>query len=295
MSGDLAARIESWQPAPVESSDLLAVQRARDLANTLSLPPAQFPQDNGPLPLLWHWVYFQSWPGGEDVGDDGHPREGNFIPPLPHRRRMWAGGRLDVVRPLTIGAVARRRSSLACVRVKIGRTGELLVVTVRHELCQDDVVCLVEEQDVIYRRAATHAAAPTPAAVPGTTEPPGAVDEPVTHSWMQSLRPDPVLLFRFSALMANAHRIHYDEPYARAVEGYRGVVVHGPLLAITMAQLVRAHDVREVRSFSYRLVSPAFVNERLWVKGSLPSPGEASLAVSDQSDRPHATGRATFA
>jgi 3-methylfumaryl-CoA hydratase len=178
-----------------------------------------------PLPPLWHWLTLLDHPAQSEIGADGHPAGGPFLPPIPGRRRMLAGGRLRQTAPILIGAELSSRSSVAGVSVKSGRSGELAFVTVRHELAVGGTAAGVEEQDVVYRSEPEGGA---PRAIPpAETGVPGPAGE-----WRMELATGPVLLFRFSALTYNGHRIHYDRPYATQVEGYPDLVVHGPLLAL---------------------------------------------------------------
>ncbi|MEU1181117.1 hypothetical protein ABZ464_26420 [Streptomyces sp. NPDC005820] len=282
----LASHVESWHPGPVTDEDALPPGPAAALSALLDLPgPAAACGE--PLPPLWQWLYFLHWPAQRALGPDGHLRDGRFLPPLPDRRRMFAGGRCEIGEPLRLGEPAERVSSLTAVTPKRGRSGELLFVTERQEFRQHGRVCLVEEQDIVYRSGdgppPSH-----PAAVDGT-----AVPEP-EGPWHTRLRPEETLLFRFSALTANAHRIHYDTPYCRDVEGYPGLVVHGPLLALLMLELVRRDaPERRVRSLSYRLHRPAFAGEHLLADGT-PDGDRARLRVATHREARHADAEVTF-
>ncbi|GAA2931995.1 hypothetical protein [Streptomyces mexicanus] len=278
--------VESWSPQPVTEDDVLSPAPVAALSAVLDLPePAAGPGD--PLPPLWHWLHFLRWPAQRDLGEDGHPRHGHFLPPVPRRRRMVAGGRREVTAPLRIGEPARRVSGLGTVATERGSTGELLFVTVRSTYLQRGRTCVVEEQGLVYRSG--RGAGQHPATLDTSTEPDS--DEP----WQRALRPDPPLLFRFSALTANAHRIHYDAPYARDEEGYPDLVVHGPLLVLVMLELARRHAPdRTVRSVSYRLRRPVFVGARLLASGT-PTAGTAALRIATHREPRHATAEVTFA
>jgi itaconyl-CoA hydratase / mesaconyl-C4 CoA hydratase len=282
----LSTYVESWTPGPVEEEDPLGAGPAAALSAVLNLPdPAH--KAGEPLPPLWQWLYFLNWPAGQELGADGHPSNGRFLPPLPHRQRMWAGGRCAITEPLRLGEPAERVSSLASVTAKRGSTGEMLFVTERREFRQRGRTCLVEEQDIVYRSgrsAGQHPSVVDESARPHEGEP-----------WQLSLRPDPALLFRFSALTANAHRIHYDAPYCRDEEGYPGLVVHGPLLALLMLELARRHAPdRQVRSLSYRLRRPVCAGEHLVACGT-PRGDRAELRVSTRREERHAEAEVTFA
>jgi hydroxyacyl-ACP dehydratase HTD2-like protein with hotdog domain len=264
----------TWRPVPEQAADALDPGPTAALSAVLGLPgPAA--NAGEALPPLWHWLHFLRWPPQRELGTDGHPRDGHFLPPVPRRRRMFAGGRLDVRTPLTLGRSAGLTSRVSAVEAKEGRSGPLLFVTVRSEYRQGGELCVTEEQDLVYRSGG---AAPVPAGtVPDTVNAPRG-DAP----WQSPWDTGPVLLFRFSALTANAHRIHYDAPYAMDAEGYPGLVVHGPLLVLSMLELVRREAPgRTVRSLSYRLRKPVFCGERLLTCGQAVPAGEESGTSGD--------------
>lgn len=201
------------------------------------------------VPPLGHWLYFLPDARQSAIGDDGHPRRGDngLRPPVPLPRRMWAGGRVEFFAPVAVGAALTRVTTIAAIRAKRGASGDLLFVTLQHDIAADGVPAIREEQDLVYRAAATASAAP-PAPSPVDPEPADAV---------RRVTADPVLLFRYSALTFNAHRIHYDRDYARDVEGYAGLVVHGPLIATLLID----HARREMPGltparFSFRAEAP---------------------------------------
>jgi 3-methylfumaryl-CoA hydratase len=201
-----------------------------------------------PVPPLWHWFFFLPKVPQSRIGIDGHPERGGFMPPIELPRRMFAGARMRFVQPLLVGQPALRRSVIRDVSTKEGRTGRLAFVTVHHSISQDGAVCIEEEQDIVYREQSAPVSAPGSVALPPLA--PGA--------WTRTVTPDPILLFRFSALTFNAHRIHYDRPYATAVEGYPGLVVHGPLAAVLLLELVRFGTGRTVQTFAFRGQAPLF-------------------------------------
>jgi 3-methylfumaryl-CoA hydratase len=200
------------------------------------------------LPLPWHWFYFLPRAAQSDLDVDGHPRRGGFLPPIPFPRRMFAGARLTQHRPLRIGSSARREGTIRDVVMKSGKSGALAFVTVGYRFVQDGELCLEEEQDIVYREPGARVPAPVQAPWPPLPE----------DAWSRTLEPDTRLLFRFSALTFNAHRIHYDRAYAIDAEGYPGLVVHGPLNAVLLLQLVRQHSPRPVRGFEFRGLAPLF-------------------------------------
>jgi 3-methylfumaryl-CoA hydratase len=240
-----AAIAEEWAPPEAVSDDVMTHAPVAALAGLFDQPdPA--PRDGDPLPPLWHWLYFAEFPAQSELGPDGHPRDGAFLPPLPDRRRMFGGGRLTFHAPLRRGETVTRRAGVARVRVRRGGSGWLLLVTVRSEFSVGDELRVEEEQDLVYRDSR-----PSPA-------PPGPGEGP-EGPWRFELTPGPVMLFRFSALTSNAHRIHYDLSYATQVEGYPGLLVHGPLLALGLLELPRRFAAgRAVREFTYRARQPIY-------------------------------------
>jgi len=270
-------------PPPVrELTELITPGPAEALAGLLGVPRA-----DAALPLLWHWVYLLDRPPQAILGADGHPaRDAIPTPPGPGLRRMFAGGRVSQHGPLRTGAEATRRTWQASSARKQGRSGPLHFITVRSEISQDGQVVITEEQDLVYREPTSGAPAPAadgtpaPASAPDPQPPPaGARDWPVEVN--------PVLLFRFSALTYNAHRIHYDRDYARA-EGYPGLLVHGPLQALLMAELARP-ELPSRCDYSYRLVAPLFDGQGLIVSASA-DPDGVRVAARDRAGRTTATG-----
>lgn len=222
-----------------------------------------------PLPPLWHWFYFLPKVPQGRLGPDGHPQRGGFMPPIDLPRRMFAGARLRFWRPLRIGWEAQRESLIREVTLKEGRSGRLAFVTVHHQIRQDDELCIEEEQDIVYREQG--APVPAPAVIEWSPVPPGC--------WTRTIIPDPTQLFRFSALTFNAHRIHYDRPYAMDIEGYPGLIVHGPLTAMLLLDLVRGETDRPVSAFSFRGLGPLF---DLAPFRLIATPGEAGVELEAQ-------------
>jgi 3-methylfumaryl-CoA hydratase len=209
--------------------DLLAVAA---LAATLDLDAA--PHAGAPLPPGWQWLFFNPVARQSTLGEDGHPRRdlpGSFLPPIPLPRRMWAGSRIRYLAPLPVGAEAARISRILNIVPKEGRAGRMCFVTVEHTLAVDGRDCIVEDQDIVFREASPPSAAPAAELLPAEAAP---------VQWEEGLVPGTLLLFRYSALTFNGHRIHYDQPYARDVEGYRDLVVHGPLTATLLQQFAQA-------------------------------------------------------
>jgi 3-methylfumaryl-CoA hydratase len=259
--------IAGWAPGPAETTETITAGPAVALSGLLDREPAvTAPGD--PLPPLWHWLYFLDRPASSELGPDGHPAAGHFMPPIPQRRRMYAGGRASYTGVFRCGDEITRRSELAEATVKQGRTGELLFVIVRSVFTRAGAVIATEEQDVVYRSG-------PPAA--DATGPRRPVPDRDPAPWQIQIAPDPVLLFRFSALTYNAHRIHYDADYATRVEGHPGLVVHGPLLALLCFELPRRHAPRQrIAQLSFRARSPVYVGQRCTVTGG---PSEDGCAM----------------
>ena len=216
------------------------------------------------LPLLHHWLYFWDVRPPAGLGPDGHPAKGGFLPPVPLPRRMWAGGRLTFHRDLRLGEQVTKTSTITAVTEKTGKSGTLVFVTLRHELSGADGLALVEEQDLVYRDpAAGMLPAPVAAPAPAAT-------------WVETVEPDAVLLFRYSALTMNGHRIHYDRPYAMEEESYPALVVHGPLQATLLIDIASRNLSAPVTSFAFRGQVPAFSGAPLHVCGN---PGEGGAEV----------------
>ncbi|KZD12755.1 FAS1-like dehydratase domain-containing protein [Oceanibaculum pacificum] len=228
------------------------------------------PQDGDPLPPGAHWIFFNPAARQSGLGEDGHPQRGGFLPPVELPRRMWAGGRLSFPRPLRIGEVVTKQSEILSVKVKEGRTGPLIFVTVKHSLSGSAGIAIVEEHDIVYRGWPTEAEkAKQPPAAPPVED----------AAWSREVVPTPPLLFRYSALTFNGHRIHYDHPYVTQVEGYPGLIVHGPLMATLLLDLVRREKPdATLTSFSFRGMSPVFDTAPFWVNGK-PVDGGAELWI----------------
>jgi 3-methylfumaryl-CoA hydratase len=237
----------SWVGSTEETEELIALAPVQAAAATLDNTTTEFAVGSA-LPPLWQWFFFLPRVPQSRLGPDGHPRRVGFMPPVDLPRRMFAGARLRFLRSLVIGKPAQRRSVIRDISEKEGRTGRLVFVTVAHTILQDGANCLEEEQDIVYREAGAPVDAPRPCEL--APAPAG--------SWTRTVIPDPTLLFRFSALTFNAHRIHYDRTYATTVEGYPGLVVQGPLTAVLLMELLRCHTRRPVTAFTFRSRSPLF-------------------------------------
>ena len=241
--------LSAWIGRSETARDSLHATPLMALAATLDHPPEPVPAGT-PLPPLWHWLYFLPLHRQSEIGPDGHARRGGFLPPVPLPRRMWAGSQFEFHAPLHVGDAVARKSSIADVTSKEGRTGKLVFVKVKHELFCNGALspALTEFHDIVYRDAKQ----------PGDVEPPPAA-APQDAPWQREIVPDDVLLFRYSALTFNGHRIHYDRQYVTQVEGYPGLIVHGPLIATLLLDLLRRHAPEaRVASFRFKAVRPTF-------------------------------------
>ena len=252
------AHLQTWTGRTETLTDSITAAPVSGLSATLDRDDAA-PVPGTALAPLWHWLYFLPQVRHSGLGPDGHPARGGFLPPVPLPRRMWAGGRLrwEENNPLVVGDAVQRVSRIESVTHKSGRTGDLVFVLVKHEISNANGLALTEEHDIVYRAAAQpgeKAAAPTPAETGAT--------------WRREIVPDDVLLFRYSALTFNGHRIHYDRQYVTEVEGYPGLIVHGPLIATLLTDLVRRHESHAVmRRFAFRALRPTFDLNPFFVNG----------------------------
>jgi 3-methylfumaryl-CoA hydratase len=261
----MSANYDAWigrEETRAERIDAAVVQR---MAATLDLTSAPGPGD--PLPAGWHWLFFNPAAPRSQLGPDGHPKRGGFLPPIELPRRMWAGSRIRYLADVPVDAQATRRSRILKVENKTGKRGALWFVTVGHETSVDGRLCISEEQDIVYRE-------PPP---PGAAAPAPTRHEAVAQ-WSRSVTPDATLLFRYSALTFNGHRIHYDQAYATGEEGYPGLVVHGPLTATLLQQFAVEHgNGRALAAFDFRGVSPLFVGRAFTLEGRANDDGSLAL------------------
>lgn len=262
---------EDWIGRQEFCVDALDTSLASCIAAMLARP---FPQEGEVLPPLWHWAFFQIPVPPSGTGPDGHIAPGEFLPKSEGNTRMWAGGRVEFHRPLLVGLRATRQSSIKSVNEKAGRSGKLLFVTVEHQYRQNGELCLSEEQDIVYK-------APTP--------PKLSLNKPVEEAqWSTGITPSPLLLFRYSAVTFNGHRIHYDQPYATGVEGYPGLVVHGPLIATLMVQaFMDANPGHALVRLAYRGLRPLTVNKPFKVEGRLRGDCKAILWAANEDGPAH--------
>lgn len=257
--------LSAWIGRVRQREDVIDPAQAARVAVTLDRTA---PGSGDSLPPLWHWAFFQQLAPTVELGSDGHAARGEFLPPIDLPNRMWAGSRLTFHRPLVVGQSAVCTSTIDNVAAKRGRSGALVFVTLRHDYEVGGALAIREEQDVVYRE-------PNRGAGPTAEAPPPA-------QWSQPVEPTPALLFRYSAVTFNGHRIHYDYPYVTEVEGYPGLIVHGPLLATLMCGAFLDHrPAVRLRRFSFRGQRPLFAPQRFDVAGRLLPSGQAEVWAAD--------------
>lgn len=281
--------LKDWIGGSEMAADLVSAERCVALAHALDRPDAGLVAGT-PLPPLRHWLYFWTMAARAKLGRDGHPALGDFLPDVSRfwngapTRRMWAGSRIDFHQPIPLGRPARRISTIEDVAEKTGRSGRLVFVTVRHEIYYGAALAITDRHDIVYREEIPGAVLPRPEAAPGNQQ------------WEEGFVADPVLLFRYSALTFNGHRIHYDRDYARHVEGYNGLVVHGPLLATLLADLAcDALPGRRLARFSFRGRRPVLDSQPFSLRGRLSGENAVSLWIVDAEDALAMTAEAVFA
>ena len=257
--------LKDWIGRTESVTDTATATPYAALSATFDRPPER-PPAGTPLPALWHWLYFLPLHRQSEIGPDGHAKRGGFLPPVPLPRRMWAGSQFEFHKPLLVGDTLTRRSTIADVAEKSGRTGRLVFVKVRHEIRRQDEsdIALTEFHDIVYRESATK---------DDVVPPPKAAA--ATSTWARQWIPDDVLLFRYSALTFNGHRIHYDRRYVTEVEGYPGLVVHGPMVATLLLDLLR-HQLPDakVARYEFRAVRPVFDINPFYVCGEPQADGK---------------------
>jgi 3-methylfumaryl-CoA hydratase len=256
-----------WIGSREELEDTVTLNMCRQMAALLDETETDF-KNGDPLPAMWHYCYFLNNVPMRDIGTDGHPKRGGFLPPVTLPRRMFANGKIDFLAPIPLGTEVRRVGEVIAVEEKSGKSGQLVFVTVKFDIFAGDTHCMEETQSYAYREMG----APNPAPVPLDEWPPMEGD-----FWMRDIMPDPVLLMRYSAVTYNGHRIHYDRPYAENEEQYPGLLVQGPLIATYMSELVRLNAGREMKSFSYRALAPIFDTGAFRVMGEVQNDDTVAL------------------
>ena len=249
--------LQEWVGKTESLKDVITAAPMKALSATLDRPDP-VPSSGSFLPELWHWLYFLPHARQSEIGPDGHPKRGGFLPPVPLPRRMWAGSRLEWIKPMVLGDSIERVSKIESVTHKSGRSGDLIFVLVHHEIFNQSGLALVEEHDIVYRDA------------PGSDDKPVApTAAPLEAKWAKTITPDDVLLFRYSALTFNGHRIHYDRKYVTEVEGYPGLIVHGPLIATLLVDLIRQSiPESKLKRFEFRAIRPKREDHQSMVRRS---------------------------
>jgi 3-methylfumaryl-CoA hydratase len=245
VSPKLESRLDPW---PIQA-----------LNATLDLPVEGFDRPTE-VPWLWHWLYFLPTTRRSEMGPDGHKVSQEWVNPMLRRRRLFAAARVEFIRPLQVGSPAQMSERVLDRRDKTGRSGTFHVVTVEHHYFQNDVLCIREERDIVYLQGPAPA---QPALVKNLS-----ADESEKNPWSFSVTPDPVMLMRYSALTFNSHLIHFDQLYTQREEGYRERVVHGPLVAVMLAQLLAMNKIDRLKRFEFRARSPLFVNQPIHFSGT---------------------------
>ena len=252
---DIAA-LQPWIGRREIHTDVISPVPVAGLSATLGYPATRAGEGEM-LPPLWHWLFFLASPAASELDRDGHARRGGFMPPVPLQRRMWAASDIEFREPICVGDTLERVSSIEAIEHKQGRSGELVFVTLLHELGKEGRLAIRERQRLVYRKATT---------VVGQT--PVAQTAPGQPQWSHTVTPDPVLLFRYSALTFNGHRIHYDRDYATTEEGYGGLVVQGPLTAtLLLDSLWREAPDIQLKSLSFRGVRPLLDDSPITLQG----------------------------
>lgn len=261
---DSLEKLKDWIGQRETAVDYVTIPAVHRLAATLDREDP-FPRNGDPLPPGWHQILFPRVVRHSQIGADGHPERGDFLPPVPLPRRMFAGKRTTFHADLRVGDEVRRNSVIKEVNIKQGRTGEMVFVTVKTDIACLRGLAITEEQDIVYRQEPEKGAPPPP-----------PQPAPGTAVWTKMVTPDPVMLFRYSALTFNGHRIHYDLPYVTGTEGYPGLIMNGGLTTLLVFELARTHAAAPLRFISSRNVRPMFVNRAVAICGEPAADGRTA-------------------
>ena len=273
--------LRQWIGRSTEASDVVTAQLVKGLRATLFLPIGE-PKTGDAAPFTVHWCLAPPVVSAEELGPDGHPSRGGFLPPVPLPRRMWAGGELEFFDTLRVGDEVTRTSRIKDVNVKSGSTGQLCFVSVDHELTTPRGTAIRERHDIVYRDVTTGSQAPTRSADPAPS-----AKHRETHF------ADPVLLFRYSALTFNGHRIHYDRDYVTKVEGYPGLIFHGPMQAALQIEFAAKLRGLVPKKFAYRGVQPLFEGSEFSVNANETTAGLETWTANSEG-QPTMKGTATW-
>ena len=247
-------KLLEWINKTTEAEDTIRLQPANFMEATLNRPPKLKEGDN--LPPLWHWIYFLEAKPESDLGRDAHPKKGDFLPPIQLPRRMWAGGRFTFYNDLVIGEKAKKNTTIKKIVEKEGSAGPLCFITLEHKIYSKNEVSIIEEQDLVYLQDQQ-----------GSKSLPLAQNNVEKADFSQEIHPSAILLFRYSALTFNGHRIHYDLDYAKNVEGYDGLVFHGPLTATLLLDLALKERKQPIKKYSFRGIAPLSNLDYFWIEG----------------------------
>jgi len=260
--------LKNWIGKTEEVEDVVTIFQVQGLRALFD--NATVPKDGDPCGPMDHWCFFNPRVPASEIGADGHPKRGGFMPPVPLPRRMFGGCRATYHQPFRVGEKVHRKNTISDVVIKPGRTGTLVICTVKVEMSGQNGLAIVEEQDIVYRDNP-----PVDAKDGNVGKTAGA---PADHQWIATITPDPVMLFRYSAVTFNGHRIHYDHQYATEVEGYPGLIVHGPLTASHMLYTaIKQFPGQEVARFAFQARSPLFDIAPFKVAGKRNDDGTCSL------------------
>mgnify|MGYP000641555716 FL=1 len=251
---DTSKKLLEWINKTTEAEDTIRLQPANFMEATLNRPPKLKEGDN--LPPLWHWIYFLEAKPESDLGRDAHPKKGDFLPPIQLPRRMWAGGRFTFYNDLVIGEKANKITTIKKIVEKEGSAGPLCFITLEHKIYSKDEISIIEEQDLVYLQDQQ-----------GSKSLPLAQNNVVKAGFSQEIHPSAILLFRYSALTFNGHRIHYDLDYAKNVEGYDGLVFHGPLTATLLLDLALKERKQPIKKYSFTGTAPLSNLDCFWIEG----------------------------
>lgn len=253
--------LQSWIGKTQTDVDQIALRHARLMAATVDYANPQRIAEGKSLPPLWHWTYFLEGRPASELGRDGHPARGGFLPPVPLPNRMWAGGRVSFLAPVRLGDLVHKESSILKADHKRGRSGDLVFVTVLHQLKSVQGELLIrEEHDIVYKDSSP----------PGVPVASGKTPAPIPPAqFNKTITPSSTTLFRYSALTFNGHRIHYDLDYCREVEGYRNLVIHGPLTATLLAAYAEETSNARLVEFTYRALSPALIGDSITLRANV--------------------------
>lgn len=279
----MSDQYDLWIGKQSVTEALVTAYQADALTATLDRDDPAY-KEGDEIPPGWHLFYIREVVKLRDTAEDGHPQRGDFLPPINLPRRMWAGTRATYHKPMHVGEMIRNVTTIEAVTPKLGKTGQLVFLRLKHEISGEDGVATTEIQDVVYREEAQ----------PGVVapEPPPAPGDAV---WKRVIQPSPVLLFRYSALTMNSHRIHYDRTYVTEVEKYPGLLVHGPLTFTLLLDLFRRENSeRTLKSFAVRAVSPIYDTHDFTIEGAPTGPSEASFWALNKDGRLAMSAQATY-